>query len=103
MPRTEYNAPGFRYRVYWKLDATDQNWSSEEITDPTKNEFVVCNRSTYQRHRVKVIASNDLGDCRAPQKEIIGYSGEDGNFEINFFFFFFTILIFYNRLHSQSL
>lgn len=91
MPETEYNAPGFRYRVYWKLDITDQNWSSEEITDPTKNEFVVDNQPTYQRYRVKVIASNAIGDCRAPQKEIIGYSGEDGKITKNFRFLILLI------------
>lgn len=80
MPKIEHNAPGLRYRVHWKQDIPGQTWSSEEITDYTKNEFVLYNQPTYQRYKVKVTASNEKGDSNASPKEVIGYSGEDGKF-----------------------
>ncbi|XP_050425383.1 neuroglian isoform X2 [Adelges cooleyi] len=77
MPKIEHNAPGLRYRVYWKQDIPGQVWNSEEITDYTRKELVISNQPTYQRYKVKVIASNEKGESNVPQQEIIGYSGED--------------------------
>lgn len=83
MPKIEHNAPGLRYRVYWKQDIPGQVWNSEEITDYTKKEVVIGSQPTYQRYKVKVVASNEKGESNVPQKEVIGYSGEDGKkFEI---------------------
>ncbi|KAL4121128.1 hypothetical protein QTP88_013693 [Uroleucon formosanum] len=77
MPKIEHNAPGLRYRVYWKQDIPGQVWNSEEITDYTVKELVIDNQPTYQRYKVKVVASNEKGESNVPQKEVIGYSGED--------------------------
>lgn len=78
MPKIEHNAPGLRYRVYWKQDIPGQVWNSEEITDSSKKELIIKNQPTYQRYKVKVVASNEKGESNVAQKEIIGYSGEDG-------------------------
>jgi hypothetical protein len=78
MPKIEHNGPGLKYRVYWKQDIPGQAWNSEEITDYTVDKLVINNQPTYQRYKVKVVASNEKGESNVPHKEVIGYSGEDG-------------------------
>lgn len=82
MPKIEHNAPGLRYRVYWKQDIPGQVWNSEEITDYTTKELKIDNQPTYQRYKVKVVASNEKGESNVLQNEVIGYSGEDGKLKI---------------------
>ncbi|XP_050520545.1 neuroglian isoform X2 [Daktulosphaira vitifoliae] len=77
MPKIEHNAPGLKYRVYWKQDIPGQDWNTEEITDYTRKELVIGNQPTYHRYKVKIVASNEKGESNVPQQEIIGYSGED--------------------------
>ncbi|XP_025407502.1 neuroglian-like [Sipha flava] len=77
MPKIEHNGPGLKYRVYWKQDIPGQAWNSEEITDYTVDKLVINNQPTYQRYKVKVVASNEKGESNVPHKEVIGYSGED--------------------------
>lgn len=62
-------------------------WATADIYDWKKNKFLVENQSTYQRYKIKVVASNAKGESRASAKEIIGYSGEDGNPLIKLFNF----------------
>lgn len=78
MPKIEHNGPGFGYRVYWKQDIPGQRWSVEEITDPDRKELVIKNQPAYRSYKIKIIAVNVRGESNAPQKEIVGYSGEDG-------------------------
>jgi len=80
MPKIAHNAPGLRYKVYWKQDMPGQVWNSEEITDYTQKELVILNQPTYKRYKVKIIAFNEKGESNVLQKEVIGYSGEDGKF-----------------------
>ncbi|VVC24599.1 Hypothetical protein CINCED_3A009632 [Cinara cedri] len=82
MPKIEHNAPGLRYRVYWKQAIPGQVWNSDEITDYTVKEFVINNQPTYQRYKVKVVASNEKGESNVAQREVIGYSGEDVPVEV---------------------
>lgn len=80
MPKIDHNAPGLRYRVYWKQDMSDQDWNSKEITDYTKKELAIPNQPGYGRYKVKIVAFNEKGESNAVQKEVIGYSVEDGKF-----------------------
>lgn len=54
-------------------------WTTADIYDWKKNNLLVENQPTYQRYRIKVVASNAKGESKATANEIIGYSGEDGN------------------------
>lgn len=83
MPQIEHNAPQFRYRVYYKRDIPGELWATAEIYDWRKNNLIVENQPTYQRYKIKVIASNAKGESKAAVDEVIGYSGEDGNPLIN--------------------
>ncbi|XP_077267327.1 neuroglian isoform X6 [Temnothorax americanus] len=89
MPQIEHNAPHFKYRVYYKRDIPGETWATADIYDWRKNNYLVDNQPTYQRYKIKVIASNAKGESKAAANEIIGYSGEDvplqapGNFTLN--------------------
>lgn len=78
MSKIKHNGPGLRYKVYWKQDKPDQVWNSVEIADYNQREFVVKNQPSYQRYKVKVVASNEIGESRELQKKVVGYSGEGG-------------------------
>lgn len=78
MPKIVHNAPGLRYRVYWKQDMPGKVWNLNETIDYTKNELVFLNQPTYKRYKVKVVAFNEKGESSGIQNEVIGYSGEDG-------------------------
>lgn len=77
MPKIAHNAPGLRYRVYWKQDMPGNVWNLNETIDYTKNELVFPNQPTYKRYKVKVVAFNEKGESSGFQNEVIGYSGED--------------------------
>lgn len=77
MPQIEHNAPQFKYRVYYKRDIPGELWTTADIYDWKKNELFIENQPTYQRYKVKVVASNAKGESRASAQEVIGYSGED--------------------------
>jgi len=78
MPKIAHNAPGLRYRVYWKQDIPDNVWNLNETIDYTINELVFSNQPTYTRYKVKIVAFNEKGESSGLQNEVIGYSGEDG-------------------------
>lgn len=80
MPKIKHNAPGFGYRVFWKLDRPGQDWNSQEITDHADSKLIVRDQPTYQRYKVKVVAFNEIGESKAAQKTISGYSGEGGEY-----------------------
>ncbi|KAF0760773.1 neuroglian-like isoform X1 [Aphis craccivora] len=78
MPKIAHNAPGLRYRVYWKQDIPDNVWNLNETIDYTISELVFPNQPTYTRYKVKVVTFNEKGESSGLQNEVIGYSGEDG-------------------------
>lgn len=78
MPKITHNAPGLRYRVYWKQDMPDNVWNLNETIDYTINELVFSDQPTYTRYKVKIVAFNEKGESSGLQNEVIGYSGEDG-------------------------
>lgn len=80
MPLTEHNGPDFVYRVCWKNDTPAENWNCEVITDYTKNKIAIYNRQKYQSYKVKVVASNKIGDSKELQKEVTVFSGTNGTF-----------------------
>lgn len=82
MPEVEHNAPGFGYQILWKRDKPGYDWNFEIITDYTKNELVINRQPTYQRYKINVIAFNNKGKSIKPPKQIVGYSGADGKFQI---------------------
>lgn len=81
MPEIEHNAPRFQYRVFWKL-APDGAWSSDDINDPKQGEYLIPNLNTFEQYFIKVIAINEKGEANVSPKEVIGYSGEDGNLSL---------------------
>ena len=82
MPEIEHNAPGFTYRVYWKKDIAGEQWVSNEIQNWEENKLVVNDQPTFQRYRIKVVAMNVRGEANVAPKEVIGHSGEDGEFDL---------------------
>ncbi|XP_025205717.1 neuroglian-like isoform X1 [Melanaphis sacchari] len=77
MPKIAHNAPGLRYRIYWKQDMPNKAWNLNETMNYTINELVIPNQPTYKRYKVKIVAFNEKGESNGFQKEIIGYSCED--------------------------
>ena len=61
MPEIEHNAPKFQYRIFWKLDKTDEDWHIEDIDDWRIKEIMIQNQPTYQPYRIKVVAHNAKG------------------------------------------
>lgn len=80
MPEIEHNAPRFQYRVYWKRDISGDQWNTQDIVNWKQSELVIPNLPTFEKYVIKVVAINEKGEANVAPKEIIGYSGEDGNF-----------------------
>lgn len=78
MPRIEHHGFGFGYQVLWKQDKSDHDWNFEIITNYTISELIINNQPTYQRYKINVVAFNDMGKSNEPPKQVIGYSGTDG-------------------------
>lgn len=78
MPEIEHHGPGFKYTVYWKRDipGNSQKWDNRDIYDWKKDNLVIEDQPTFVRYRIKVVASNQLGESNTAANEIFGYSGE---------------------------
>ncbi|KAJ8936475.1 hypothetical protein NQ314_012338 [Rhamnusium bicolor] len=76
MPQIEHNAPGFKYRVYWKRDIAGKDYEYQEILDYKQDRLVVPNQPSFKQYRIKVIAVNELGEANVAPQDLIGYSGE---------------------------
>ncbi|CAH1996819.1 unnamed protein product [Acanthoscelides obtectus] len=76
MPQIEHNAPGFKYRVYWKRDIPGKDYESQDILDYRQDRWVIPNQPSFQQYRIKVKAINELGEADVSPEEIIGFSGE---------------------------
>ncbi|KAI4487248.1 hypothetical protein M0804_005397 [Polistes exclamans] len=88
LPQIEHNAPRFMYRVYYKRDRPEEQWTIIDVNDWKQHSLTIENQPTYQRYKIKVIAINEKGESKAEAKEVYGYSGEDvplqapGNFTL---------------------
>jgi len=80
MPKICHNAPGLRYKVYWKQNMPGQVWNFKEITDYTINGVEILNQPTDKHYKVKVVAFNEKGESSGLQEEVIGHSGEESKF-----------------------
>jgi len=80
MPKISHNAPGLRYRVYWKQNIPGEVWNFKEITDYTINELTILNQTTSNQYKVKIVAFNEKGESNGLQKETIGYPDENSKF-----------------------
>lgn len=78
MPEIEHNAPRFMYRVYWRRDIPGEQWVSNDILNWEDTKLIVPDQPTFQQYRIKVVAINEKGEANVAPKEVIGYSGEDG-------------------------
>jgi len=78
MPEIEHNAEQFHYTVSFKRNIQGVPWESHDVHSWRANHFVVPNQPTYQQYVVKVVAINKKGEANVAPKEVIGYSGEDG-------------------------
>ena len=61
MKEIEHNAPGFQYKVYWKMEGPGERWNIRDIYDWKTGKIVIEDQPTYQEYRIKVVAHNDLG------------------------------------------
>jgi len=76
MPQIQHNAPKFKYRVYFKKDEPNEQWTIEEIPNWRQKELLIQNTPTFQKYRIKVIAHNQIGEANVAAEEVVGYSGE---------------------------
>lgn len=76
MPLIEHNAPGFFYKVYWKLNNPNAKWITRTIDDWQRNKLVIENQDTFREYRMKVEAHNRRGQAHMVATEVTGYSGE---------------------------
>lgn len=83
MPEIEHNAPRFMYRVYWRRDIPGEQWVANDIVNWEENKLIVPDQPTFQQYRIKVVAMNEKGEANVAPKEVIGYSGEDGESSIS--------------------
>ncbi|XP_072402219.1 neuroglian-like isoform X2 [Diabrotica undecimpunctata] len=76
LPKTEHAGPGFKYRVCFKQNIDGATYECTDIHNYSQNTYTVSNQPSFQQYKIKVIASNDIGDAEAEPIEVIGYSGE---------------------------
>ncbi|XP_046629951.1 neuroglian-like [Neodiprion virginianus] len=80
MPEIEHNGPGFKYRVYFKLDTSGMNWTRLAVHIWTIEEIRITVQPADQRYKVKVAAMNYLGESRAtPTEVVVDSAGDNGN------------------------
>jgi len=92
MPKICHNAPGLKYRVYWKQNIPGEIWNFNETTDYTINELTILNQTTDNYYKVKIVAFNEKGESNGLQKEVIVYSEENSKFfyMVNWYYFYFN-------------
>jgi len=93
MPKICHNAPGLRYRVYWKQNIPGEVWNFKDISDYTINELSILDQPIDKNYKVKIVAFNEKGESSGLQKEVIGYSEENGKFFyilVNCYYFYFN-------------
>ncbi|XP_031639109.1 neuroglian-like isoform X2 [Contarinia nasturtii] len=74
MPESEYNGPGFFYRVFWKKNG-NKEWIQVNI--PATQTRCVIDEKVFFQFEFKVIAVNELGESNAIPEVHTGYTGED--------------------------
>ena len=77
MKQIEHNAPGFHYKIYWKMDSPRHKWNIKEVFEWETNQLEILDQPTYQRYIIKMVAHNELGEANVAAEEVIGFSGED--------------------------
>ncbi|CAG2109639.1 unnamed protein product [Medioppia subpectinata] len=78
MPPTEHNAPGFYYRVFYRLsDEVNSEWHERHVLDWQQHRLLIENLPKLRPYRIKVEAHNSLGRARVDAHEVIGFSDED--------------------------
>lgn len=77
MPEIEHNAPKFQYRVHYKRDKYDESFHTVDVTDWRQDRLIIDNQESFQQYRIKVVATNELGEANVSPTEVIGYSGEN--------------------------
>lgn len=78
MPEIEHGAPKFQYRVSYKRDIPGDQYTVVQIPDWRQTRLTINDQPTFQQYRIKVVAMNELGEANVAAKEVLGYSGEDG-------------------------
>ncbi|CAH0562169.1 unnamed protein product [Brassicogethes aeneus] len=76
MPKIEHNAPGFKYKVFWKRDISGKNYQVDEINNWEQDRLVIPGQPSFQQYRIKVVAFNEMGEADVAPQEVIGFSGE---------------------------
>lgn len=83
MPLEEQNAPGFHYLVRWRNhDSKSMSPYNEQTVDSSSSSLIVDVHDIYQPYEIYVLAINEVGDAVSPPKMLIGYSAEDGTWNL---------------------
>jgi hypothetical protein len=83
MPLEEQNAPGFYYNVTWRRhDVVPSKSSNEQMVEATSNSLVIDDQPIYKPYEITVKAINEIGPAASQALEFIGYSSEDGKFNV---------------------
>lgn len=77
MPEIDHNAPGFKYRVYYRRAIPGVPFTPVDITNWRTNRLVVDGQESYVQYEIKVSAMNDVGEANVSPNIVIGYSGEN--------------------------
>ena len=56
MREIEHNAPGFQYKVYWKMEGPRERWNIKEISNWETDKLVIEDQPTYQQYKIKVVS-----------------------------------------------
>ncbi|XP_073095158.1 neuronal cell adhesion molecule isoform X12 [Manis javanica] len=70
----ESNGPGLQYKVSWRQQDGDDEWTSVVVANVSK--YIVSGTPTFAPYLVKVQALNDVGFAPEPAA-VMGHSGED--------------------------
>jgi hypothetical protein len=100
MSKMEWNAPGLRYQIKYRLKEPHAKWSEFYVEDPLavsyddniyfiyfKDHTILRERPTFKEYEVRVRAINERGISSQSPDIISGFSGEDGECQIFLVFY----------------
>ncbi|KAI6224569.1 hypothetical protein M3Y95_00766900 [Aphelenchoides besseyi] len=77
MEKSEWNAPGLRYKVFYRLREAGGRWHEFYVEDPLADHTILRERPTFKEYEVKVQAVNEKGVSSEKPEIVNGFSGED--------------------------
>ncbi|KAI6175506.1 Neuroglian [Aphelenchoides bicaudatus] len=77
LPKMEWNAPGLRYQIKYRLKEPHAKWTEFLIEDPLADHTILRERPTFKEYEVRIRAVNERGQSSQPPEIYTGFSGED--------------------------